>query len=226
MKDNLSDITLVLDRSGSMASIANDTIGGVNSFIKDQQKVPGECLFTLCQFDTIYENVVSTVNLNDAPLLTPLTFVPRGGTALFDAIARTIIDTGNRLSNMSESDRPSKVIFVIMTDGEENSSKEYPLHPLLGGVSSSSFKPGNERIKEMIEHQSSVYKWEFVYLGANQDAFSVAGSIGILQSNTANYMPTSADVGHVWNDGSVGIANLRCGNIASGQGVYGSSGRK
>lgn len=120
---NLTDITVVLDRSGSMSAVREDTIHGFNQFLRDQQKVPGEATITLNQFDDIFEHVLKASRIADAKPLDDRTFVPRGFTALLDAIGRSINETGERLKNMGEDQRPGKVVFVILTDGHENYSK-------------------------------------------------------------------------------------------------------
>lgn len=173
MNSNLTDITIILDRSGSMASIQADTIGGFNSLLEDQKKQPGEVNLTLVQFDTgnPFEVIHNAVKLADVPPLTDKVFVPRGGTPLRDAVGRGIVATGERLRNMDEADRPGKVLFVIMTDGEENSSVEYTA----------------KQIKEMIGHQQNVYKWEFMFVGANQDAVMTGMDYGISQVRSVTY---------------------------------------
>lgn len=171
MKENYTDINIVLDRSGSMDAIKSDTIGGFNSFLKEQKNVAGEATITLVQFDDIYEEVYKAIPLANAPLLNNDTFIPRNMTALLDAIGKTIVETGKRLAAMSESERPEKVIFVILTDGLENASREYNI----------------QHINEMISHQRNVYKWEFVFLGANQDAIATASNMGIAQANALTY---------------------------------------
>jgi len=171
MKANYTDINIVLDRSGSMENVKSDTIGGFNSFLSQQKAVDGEATITLVQFDDVYETVYKAVPLNEANPLNNDTFVPRGMTALLDAIGRTIVETGRRLASMNEDQRPDKVVFVILTDGLENASREHDKH----------------RINEMIQHQRDVYKWEFVFLGANQDAIATADSMGISQANALTY---------------------------------------
>lgn len=163
MKADYTDISIVLDRSGSMESIRRDTIGSYNAFLNDQKTVAGEATITLAQFNDVYEVVHQAIPPADAPDLTLQNYIPSGSTALLDAIGRTIDETGKRLAAMPEADRPENVIFVILTDGEENSSRHYP----------------PERINEMIRHQSDVYRWQFVFLGANQDAIMTAGHLGI-----------------------------------------------
>ena len=168
MNPDLTDITLVVDRSGSMEEVRTDAEGGVNSFIVEQAKESGEALLTLMQFDTEYDLVHKGVPVSQVPAYR---LVPRGMTALLDAIGRAISETGERLSNMNEQDRPGLVIFVVMTDGLENSSKEF----------------SKDRITEMIKHQQEEYGWQFTFLGANQDAFAEADAMGIHAAGVADF---------------------------------------
>ena len=168
MRSDLTDITLVIDRSGSMSEVRDDAEGGVNSFIASQAKEPGEALLTLVQFDTEYEFVHKGIPIGNVP---KYRLHPRGMTALLDAVGRAITETGERLAAMNESDRPGLVVFVVMTDGMENSSREFT----------------KSALKSMIERQQSVYNWHFTFLGANQDAFAEAGAMGIRAAGTANY---------------------------------------
>jgi hypothetical protein len=170
MKPDLTDITLVVDRSGSMEAIREDAEGGVNAFVREQAQQAGEALLTLVQFDTEYEFVHQGVPVKRAPAYK---LVPRGSTALLDAVGRAINETGDRLAKMAEPDRPGLVIFVIVTDGEENSSREF----------------SKAQIKEMIDRQQTQYHWQFTFLGANQDAFAEAGGMGIAACGVANYAP-------------------------------------
>ena len=168
MRTDLTDITMVIDRSGSMQSIQSDAEGGINSFIEQQKQEPGEANVTLVQFDTDYEFVHSGVPIKRVPAFK---LVPRGSTALLDAVGRAINETGARLAAMEEAQRPGLVVFVIVTDGEENSSREFTL----------------DQIRKMVEHQQSAYKWQFTFLAANQDAFAAGGSMGIAQDGIAAY---------------------------------------
>lgn len=168
MRSDLTDITLVVDRSGSMSSVQDDAEGGVNSFIEEQAKEPGEALLTLVQFDTEYEFLHKGTDIKDVP---KYELHPRGMTALLDAVGRAINETGERLANMDEQDRPGLVIFVVMTDGHENSSREF----------------SKAQVKEMIECQQNEYSWHFTFLGANQDAFAEAGGLGVRAAGVANY---------------------------------------
>jgi hypothetical protein len=162
-RPDLTDITLVLDRSGSMASIKDATIEAFNGFLGSQLSGVGTACLTLVQFDDQYEVVYEAVPLPDAPPLTADTFVPRGSTALLDAIGRTINTTGERFHRMPESERPGNVLFVTLTDGEENASRKFCM----------------EQINSMICHQRETYSWHFVFLAANQDAIASAAQMGI-----------------------------------------------
>jgi len=171
MKVNLTDINFILDQSTSMRLIESSTISGFNEFLKSQQEADGEANFTLAKFDSLYEIVYDAVNVKDVQPLSTKTFTPRGMTALLDAIGRTIDATGQRLAAMAEEDRPEKVIFVILTDGEENMSKEYT----------------KERISEMIKHQTETYSWDFVFLAANQDAIQAGMQYGFQACNSMTF---------------------------------------
>lgn len=168
MRDDLTDITLVVDRSGSMESIRDDAEGGINTLISEQAKLPGQALLTLVQFDTEYEFIHKGLPISQAPRYQ---LVPRGGTALLDAVGRAINETGARLAAIPEADRPSLVIFVVMTDGQENSSHEF----------------NKATIREMIERQQSVYNWKFTFLGADASAFAEAASMGMAAGTAAQY---------------------------------------
>lgn len=196
---NYTHIALILDRSGSMASIKTDTIGGVNTFIQKQKEAPGEATMSLYQFDDHYEAVYENKNIKDAPLLNDSTFIPRGSTALLDAIGRTTVSIGEQLSKLSENERPSKVIVLIVTDGMENASKEYKTN----------------KIKEMIQHQESTYAWEFVYIGANQDAILVAQSLGVIGSKAINYSGNVQGTHEIYRSLSSNISGMRC-NVSAG----------
>ena len=174
MNQNLTDITLVVDRSGSMQAIRADAEGGVNAFIADQARQPGEALLTLVQFDTNYDFVHSGIPVKQAP---KYELVPRGATALLDAVGRAINETGARLAKLPENDRPGLVVFVVMTDGQENSSLEFT----------------KSQIKQMIEHQQSAYNWQFTFLGANQDAFAEAEAMGMALAGAANFSADKVD---------------------------------
>lgn len=162
-RPDLTDITVVLDRSGSMASMKEATIESFNGFLNSQRQGAGHVQVSLIQFDDRYEVNYEGQPLNVAPLLNDQTFQPRGSTALLDAIGRTIVATGKRLGGLPEQERPGTVIFVTLTDGQENSSQNY----------------NQIQINSMIAEQRDKYAWQFVFLAANQDAIATAAQIGI-----------------------------------------------
>lgn len=168
MNNNLTEIVCIIDRSGSMASITNDAIGGFNTFLAEQKKLPGEARLTLVLFDHEYLVPVDNQPLDKVEELTASTYVPRGSTALMDAIGRAITTVGERLAKTEEAQRPGQVVVVILTDGFENASQEYT----------------RTRVAEMIQHQQEKYNWRFVYLGVNVDAFKEASSLNIAPTTT------------------------------------------
>lgn len=193
MNKNLTDITVVLDRSGSMSSCKDEAENGLNHFIREQQKLPGYAYFTLVKFDTDYEIVYKGVNIQEVE---KCTLEPRGMTALLDAVGKSINETGERLRNIEEDKRPGLVVFVIVTDGLENSSHEFT----------------KTQIKEMIEKQQSEFNWQFTFLGANQDAFAEAANLGISKVSTMTYSPDKTDV--VFSAVSRNVSGMRS-NVAN-----------
>lgn len=192
MRNDLADVTLVVDRSGSMHSCQSDAEGGINNFIKKQREHEGDCVFSLVQFDTEYEFVHKGVPIDSVG---EYKLIPRGWTALLDAVGRAMTETGERLAAMDEKDRPGVVIFVIVTDGYENSSKEFT----------------NAQIKEMIEQQQTEYNWQFTFLGATEDAFATAGGMGINAKDAAVY--TSGKVGAAYDAASLKAGRARTSGI-------------
>lgn len=196
---NATDIVVLLDRSGSMETIKKDMQGAFNEFVKTQSDIKDdECTVNLYQFDTALETVYENRLVHLVP---KLEISPRGGTALYDALAEVIDNTGHRLSKKPEDERPSRVVFVVITDGEENSSHKF----------------SSEQVKERIKHQTEVYNWQFVYLGANQDAFSAASNIGINMSNTMNYAANTAGVNQMWSTVTSSLAayrSMKCSSMS------------
>ena len=182
MNTNLTELVCILDRSGSMASICDDAIGGFNTFLKGQQETPGEARLTLVLFDNEYDVVYDCVPLAQVPPLTTQTFVPRGGTALLDAIARSLDRVGQRLAATPEPQRPGKVIVVILTDGEENSSKQTT----------------QAQVADRIAHQRNSYGWEFLFLAANQDAIAAAARLQIAAADAVTFAATPQGVREVY----------------------------
>lgn len=184
MKKGLSEIICIIDKSGSMSSIKSDAIGGFNTFLKEQQALKGEATLTLVQFDTSYEIVYENEPIQNVKPITEETYRPGGMTALLDAVAKTIDNVGRRLSNTPEKNRPEKVIVSILTDGEENSSRKFNL----------------KDVKDRISTQKNIYKWEFIYLGANQDAFAEATKLGIASIDTIQFDADAIGIRKAYND--------------------------
>ena len=166
-----------------MMATANDTIGGFNSFIDSQVKLNKECTASVYNFSNEIEIVNENCNLNLIKHLSNSNYIPSGMTALLDAIGFSVEKTGYFLSSISENLRPSKVIFVIITDGEENSSKKF----------------SSDKIKSMIEHQRNKYNWEFIFIGANQDSCLSAKSYGISTGSSLNYSLNSNGITGMFN---------------------------
>lgn len=200
MKTQNTHITILLDRSGSMRSVLDDTIGGFNTFLKGQKEVPGQCTISLFQFDDRYESVYNRKAIKDAPELTTKTFQPRGNTALLAAAGKAIDDTGEALKNMSEHDRPAKVIFVIITDGQENFSNLVEWGDCKTKAA----------LSDKIKHQTDVYKWEFVFIGADQDAIAEAEAIGMAGANAMNYTKNAVGTQKLYGALSSNIRAMRC----------------
>lgn len=182
MNSNVTEIIFLLDRSGSMAGLESDTIGGFNAFIEKQRKIEGTTKVTAVLFDDRYELLWNGIEAEDAKLTDKEYFV-RGRTALLDAAGKTILDVGYRISAMKEEEKPGKVIFVITTDGYENASCEFSYN----------------KVRELIIHQQEKYNWEFIFLGANIDAAKEADSIGIDNNDAYNYMADKDGVEKMYN---------------------------
>lgn len=195
-KKNYTEIVLVVDSSGSMRRIQADTEGGINTFIEEQKKVPGECKVTLVTFSTRHKEQYVGKDIQEVPTFS---LIPSGNTSLLDAVGHTINTMGARLAAMKEEDRPSKIIFVISTDGEENSSREF----------------NRTQIFEMIQHQTNKYAWDFVFLGANQDAIAVGSSIGIQAARSVTYAANSIGTKGLYR----GLSHAVAASRISGQSV-------
>jgi len=191
--DNMStEIICVIDKSGSMNSIKSDAIGGFNSFLKEQLDVKDDTRITLSLFDTLFKPVYKNIPLEDAEMLTESTYVPSDMTALYDAIGLSIDEAMGRYTKSPES-RPDRVLMVILTDGEENRSKEY----------------GQERIFEMIKTQTEKEEWEFIFLAANQDAMKTGVSMGVKFGNTMTFASSSEGTQEVYAKMSASVKGYR-----------------
>jgi hypothetical protein len=199
MKNDYTHVSIVLDRSRSMAAIASDTIGGFNQFIKSQQELPGQCSLTLVQFDS--QGIDTIYNAVPVGSVKPLEFLPRGGTPLYDAIGQTINATGKFLKDKPDRERPAKVVFVIITDGYENSSREFD----------------QARVFEMIKHQREAYKWEFVFIGANQNAFEAGQGIGVAAANCYSNVQNSEGTHATYGALGSNLCRMRSAEVNSAE---------
>ena len=171
MKQGLTEMVFILDRSGSMSGLESDTIGGYNAMLAKQQKEPGEAVITTVLFDDQYELLHDRINLRGVVPISDKEYFVRGNTALLDAVGKTINKIGNAQKRTAEPERAEHVVVVITTDGMENASREF----------------SEEKVRRMIEHQKSKYGWEFIFLGANIDAIATAERYGIGKDRAANY---------------------------------------
>lgn len=170
----LTHVYVLVDRSGSMSAIADDTVGGFAAFIKEQQAVAGRCRLSLAQFDDTYERVYESRDIRDVP---PLVLQPRGSTALHDAMIRLIGEAGAELAALPERERPGTVLVAVLTDGHENASRE----------------ANGAMVKALVERQQTQWGWQFTYLGANQDAVLTAGRLGIKAEDALTYAAGNVD---------------------------------
>lgn len=175
MKNKCTELVFIIDRSGSMAGLEDDTIGGFNSMLGEQKTVDGEACVTTVLFDDRYELLHDRVNIQDVAPLTKKSYTVRGTTALLDAVGRTIHNIRKAQKSVPEEECAEKVMFIIITDGMENASRHYTA----------------DMIKERIEHYKKKHGWEFIFFGANMDAIAEAGKIGISADRAQNYFADS-----------------------------------
>ena len=177
MSKELAELVFIVDRSGSMSGIASDMEGAIKSVLKDQKENhKGEIRVTFVRFDSEYEEVFSNTPIEDVG--DDIKVEPRGATALLDAMGKTINTFERRFSETDEKDRPKKVLFLVITDGGENASREYSRDKVFG----------------IIETVKRDHKWGFTFIGANQDAIHEGGNLGITRDNSLNYNATSKGV--------------------------------
>lgn len=193
MKKNLTEIVIVLDESGSMSLGKDDTIGGFNEFLKTQKKMKGTANFTLVKFSDYYKLINDGTAIEDVSPLNEQNYTPSNSTALLDAVGRTINSVEKRLSNTPKKKRPEKVIFVILTDGQENDSKEFT----------------RSQIFDLVKKQRNERDWEFLFLGADIDAWGA--EIGI----SYNISFSKVDTENKFRGISHYTANYRAGNETS-----------
>ena len=193
MKKNLTELVFILDRSGSMAGLEADTIGGFNAMLEKQRKEPGEAVISTVLFDNETEVIHDRIPLDRVPRLTEKEYYVRGCTALLDAVGGAIHHIGNVHKYAREEDRPEKALFVITTDGLENASRRYTY----------------DKVKAMIERQQEKYGWEFLFLGANIDAAREAARFGIRADCAADYHADSIGTEAVYESVCEAVCQVR-----------------
>ena len=193
MKKNLTELVFILDRSGSMAGLEADTIGGFNAMLEKQRKEPGEAVISTVLFDNETEVIHDRIPLDRVPRLTEKEYYVRGCTALLDAVGGAIHHIGNVHKYAREEDRPEKTLFVITTDGLENASRHYTY----------------DKVKTMIERQREKYGWEFLFLGANIDAAREAARFGIRADCAADYHADSIGTEAVYESVCEAVCQVR-----------------
>ena len=193
MKKNLTELVFILDRSGSMAGLEGDTIGGFNAMLQKQRGEPGEALISTVLFDNKTEVIHDRVPLDRVSALTEKEYFVRGCTALLDAVGGAIHHIGNVHKYAREEDRPEKTLFVITTDGMENASRRYTY----------------DKVRAMIERQREKYGWEFLFLGANIDAAREAARFGIRSDCAADYHSDSVGTEVIYEAVSEAVCQVR-----------------
>ena len=193
MKKNLTELVFILDRSGSMAGLEDDTIGGFNAMIQKQKNEPGEAVVSTVLFDNYSEVIHDRVDIQKIEPMTRNEYYVRGCTALLDAVGGAIHHIGNVHKYAREEDRPEKTLFVITTDGMENASRKYSY----------------EKLKTMIERQKEKFGWEFIFLGANIDAAKEAARFGIDEDRAVNYNADREGTAVIYEAVSEAVCSVR-----------------
>ena len=193
MKNNITELVFILDRSGSMAGLEQDTIGGFNAMIEKQKKQDGECYVSTVLFDNISEVIHDRVKLSEIEKMTEKDYYVRGCTALIDAIGGAIKHIGNIHKYARREDVPEHTMFVITTDGMENASRRY----------------SSDEVKKMIERQKKKYGWEFLFIGANIDAVETAARFGIEKERAVNYHADQQGTQVLYETVSQAVCNVR-----------------
>ena len=192
MKNNITELVLILDRSGSMAGLESDTIGGFNSMIEKQKKLEGKCYVSTVLFDNESEVLHDRIDLVDVPKMTDKEYFPRGCTALLDAVGGAIHHIENIYKYARKEDVPEHTLFCITTDGMENASRKYDL----------------KKVRKMIEAKKEI-GWEFIFIGANIDAVSAAADIGISEDRAVNYTASACGTASVYDAMSAVTSSVR-----------------
>lgn len=195
MDNELTEIVIVLDRSGSMNACKNDMEGGLNEFVDEQKKVPGRANLTLVQFDTEYEFIHRSKAIETVGHI-PLQ--PRGMTALLDAVGRAVSEVKEAHDKLVEDRKPAKTVVMVITDGYENSSREYT----------------KQQVKALVTERQAA-GWQFVFLGADVDAFAEAGGIGVQMSQTADFVKTAGGIKAAYGATGQNVAAFRSGTSSN-----------
>lgn len=194
-KTNLTEIVAIIDKSGSMWSIAGDAIGGFNQFIEEQRKETGDANVSIILFDNTVYPLAEGIDVNAVTLLNEKNYRPNGGTALYDAIGNAITSTHNRVDALPEGEKPERFIFAILTDGAENASKEY----------------SREAVEALIKDKTDNSDWQFIFLAANIDAKSTAESIGIKGEHAMNFAFHAGGIAGGYSTMSKSVSMYRSG---------------
>jgi len=194
MQEKHSWIVVILDRSGSMQPIWEDTVGGLTSFIEKQKEVEGTAILTVAAFDTDYELLYKQQDLATADPAVAGRVHPRGGTALTDAVGKTIAMVRDKIVAMPDSEKPENVIVQIITDGEENASQEWK----------------TEQVRDLIKKLQADEDWTFLFLAANQDAFAAAREYAIPTSNSAGFEATGKGMKDAYAATNLAMGGVRC----------------
>lgn len=194
MKKNLTELVFVLDKSGSMHGLEDDTIGGFNSMISKQKDMEGTCLVSCVLFDNGSEVVFDRTDISNIPEMTRKDYVPGGCTALIDALGGAIKHISNIHKYIREEDVPEHTVFVIVTDGMENASRKYT----------------SDKVKKMVKKAEKERKWEFIYLAANIDAVKTGAVMGINEDRAVNYKASSKGTRNLYAAVGCALDSIRC----------------
>lgn len=192
-RNNITELVFILDRSGSMAGLESDTIGGFNAMIEKQKKEEGECYISTVLFDNVSEVLHDRIKLSEIKPITDKEYTVRGCTALIDALGGAIRHIGNIHKYARAEDVPQHTMFIITTDGMENASQQFT----------------SEQVKKMIERQKEKYGWEFIFIGANIDAVETAKCYGISEDRAVNYNADSKGTGILYESVAGAVSEVR-----------------
>ena len=196
MKKDLTELVFIIDKSGSMCGLEDDTVGGFNAMIRKQKALFGECLVSCFLFDNCSKLLYDRIPIDRIALMKAEDYVPGGSTALFDALGEAIHHIASIHKYARDEDVPEKTIFIITTDGEENSSQTYSSH----------------RVRQMVEEETEKHGWEFLYLAANIDAAETGSSMGILRERAVNYNADQRGTAMAYEAMDRAVSSLRCGS--------------